>query len=63
VAKCFADENVSIAAVQQKGEVQDGRVALVVITHQASEKAMQRAITALDQDIAKLESIIRVERE
>ena len=63
VAKCFADENVSIAAVQQKGEQQDGRVALVVITHLASEKAMQRAITALDQDIAKLESIIRVERE
>ena len=63
VAKCFADENVSIAAVQQKGERQDGRVTLVVITHQASEKAMQRAITALDQDIAKLESIIRVERE
>ncbi len=63
VAKCFADENVSIAAVQQKGEQQDGRVALVVITHQASEKAMQRAIAALDQNMAKLESIIRVERE
>lgn len=63
VAKCFADENVSIAAVQQKGEQQDGRVALVVITHQASEKAMQRAIAALDQDLALLESIIRVEKE
>lgn len=63
VAKCFADENVSIAAVQQKGECQDGRVTLVVITHQASEKAMQRAIAALDRHVAKLESIIRVEQE
>ena len=63
VAKCFADENVSIAAVQQKGERQNGRVALVVITHLANEKAMQRAIRALDQDIATLESIIRVEQE
>jgi len=63
VAKCFADESVSIAAVQQNGQRNNGRVALVVITHQASEKAMQRAIAALDQDIAKLESIIRVEEE
>lgn len=63
VAKCFADENVSIAAVQQKGERKNGRVTLVVITHIASEKAMQRAIAALDQDTATLESIIRVEQE
>ena len=63
VAKCFADENVSIAAVQQKGERRDGRVTLVVITHCAGEKAMQRAIAALDSGIATLESIIRVEQE
>lgn len=63
VAKCFADENVSIAAVQQKGERQNGRVTLVVITHTASEKAMQRAMKALSADIATLESFIRVEQE
>ena len=63
IAKCFADENVSIAAVQQKGERHNDRVTLVVITHIASEQAMQRAITALDRGIATLESIIRVEQE
>lgn len=63
VAKCFADEQVSIAAVQQKGDCHNGRVTLVVITHRAGEKAMQRAITALDGDIATLESMIRVEEE
>jgi len=35
----------------------------VIITHAAGEKAMQRAVTALDRDIAKLESMIRVEQE
>ncbi len=63
VAKCFADENVSIAAVQQKGERQNGRVSLVVITHRASEKALQRAAAALEGEWATLESIIRVEQE
>ena len=63
IAKCFADECVSIAAMQQKGECHDGRVTLVIITHAAGEKAMQRAVTALDRDIAKLESMIRVEQE
>ncbi|MDD3214709.1 MAG: homoserine dehydrogenase, partial [Eubacteriales bacterium] len=63
IAKCFADENVSIAAVQQKGDRQNGSVTLVVITHVASEKAMQRAIGAMDGNIATLKSMIRVEQE
>jgi len=63
VAKCFADEGVSLAAVQQKGVQENGRVTLVIITHCAGEQAMQRAVTSLDGDIATLESIIRVEEE
>ncbi len=63
IAKCFADERVSIAAVQQKGEVHNGLVTLVVISHVASEEAMQRAISTLDSQIATLESVIRVEQE
>ena len=63
IAKCFADEGVSIAAMQQKGERQRGQVTVVFITHAAGEKAMQRAVNALNQDIATLESIIRVEHE
>jgi len=63
IAKCLADENVSIAAVQQKGDCHEGHATLVVITHIASEKAMQRAIAALEADYATLESVIRVEQE
>jgi homoserine dehydrogenase len=62
IAQCFADEGVSIAAVTQKGEQRDGRVTLVVITHVAGEKSMQRSIAALCR-IATLMSIIRVEQE
>ncbi len=47
IAQCFADEGVSIAGVTQKGEQRDGRVTLVVITHVAGEKSMQRSIAAL----------------
>ncbi len=61
IAKCFADEGVSIAAMQQKGERHDGRVTLVFITHIAGEKATQRALKSLDGSIATLESVIRVE--
>jgi homoserine dehydrogenase len=63
IAKCFADQGVSLAAVQQKGEQANGRVTLVIITHTASEKAVQRAVTSLDGEIATLKSIIRVEEE
>ncbi len=61
VAKAFADQGVSIAAMQQKGERQDGRVTMVVITHMAHEKAMQEAVSAIPAEAATLESMIRVE--
>ncbi len=63
IAKCFADEGVSLAAVQQKGEQANGWVTLVIITHTASEQAMRRAVAGLDQKITALKSIIRVEEE
>lgn len=61
IAKAFADQGVSIAAMQQKGEGKDGHVTMVVITHSAGEKAMQEAIGSIDREIATLESMIRVE--
>lgn len=63
IAKAFADQGVSIAAMQQKGEQKDGRVTLVFITHSAYEKAMQQALQGFPRDIATLESMIRVEEE
>lgn len=61
VAGSFAKENVSIATMMQKGSVENGRVPLIFITHSASEKAMQAALKRLDPDVARLESVIRVE--
>ena len=61
VAKTFADHNVSIAAMQQKGEVKNGRVTLVFITHAAYEKEMQAAVREITPDVATVESLLRVE--
>ena len=63
IASAFADAGVSLAAVQQKGELKDGQVTLVIITHVASEKAIQSALSAIGPDVASLASIIRVEQE
>ncbi len=63
ITKCFADQGVSIAAMQQKGEQRDGRVPLVFITHEAGEKAVQQVMANLDGAIATVESMIRVEKE
>ena len=63
IASAFADAGVSLAAVQQKGQVHDGHVTLVIITHVAGEKAIQRALSAIGPEVASLASIIRVEQE
>ncbi len=63
IAKAFADEGVSIAAMQQKGEQREGRVPMVVITHRAGEQAMQEALKRIPAFVATLESMIRVEEE
>jgi homoserine dehydrogenase len=63
IASAFADVGVSLAAVQQKGELKDGQVTLVIITHVASEKAIHSALSAIGPDVARLASIIRVEQE
>lgn len=61
VAGCFAKQNVSIASMMQKGSVEGGRVPLVFITHAAPEQAMRAAISTLDPQFCRLESMIRVE--
>ena len=61
IAQTFADHGVSIAAMQQKGEQHDGRVTVVFITHQASERDMQKAILEIRPAVATVESLLRVE--
>ena len=63
IAGAFADAGVSLAAVQQKGEHRDSRVSLVIITHVASEKAIQTALLNIKPETATMASIIRVEQE
>ena len=61
IAGWMAQENVSIATMMQKGAVEEGRVPLVFITHEASEKAMQAALSHMEKDVCTVESVIRVE--
>ena len=61
IAKAFADQEVSVAAMQQKGERLQGWVTMVLITHRAHEKAMQGALKAIPREIGILKSMIRVE--
>ena len=61
VAQTFAEDDVSIAAMQQKGAASDGHVTLVLITHKASERAMRHALSALRPEIARVQSVLRVE--
>ena len=61
IAGWMAQENVSIATMLQKGAVEEGRVPLVFITHEASEKAMQAALSHMEKDVCTVESVIRVE--
>ena len=61
VAGWFAQENVSIATMMQKDAVEDGRVPLIFITHEAPEKSMQAALGHMGPAVCKVESVIRVE--
>ncbi len=49
IARVLAEEHISIASVIQKErDLQGGTVPLVIVTHEAPEAAMQRALQALD---------------
>ena len=58
----LAQHGVSIASMVQKGERdEDGYVQLILLTHQASERAVRNALAQMDADKASACSIIRVE--
>ena len=62
VAGWFAEQNVSIATMMQKGSVELGTVPLIFITHEAPEKAVQAALASFDRAICTVESMVRVEK-
>ncbi len=60
VADCFAEKNVSIASMVQK-DAAEGRVMLILVTHEAPEHALASAVAALDPRKVQVQSVIRVE--
>ena len=62
-AKILGEKGVSIAAVMQRGQEKDGRVPLVFITHQTTEKALMSAVKEIEAtEYFTIRNIIRVER-
>ncbi len=61
VAGLLAREQVSVSAMTQKDATPDGKATLIIITHSAPEKAIQRVVKALNPEICKVENVIRGE--
>ena len=61
VTGLLARENISVSAMTQKDATPDGKATLIIITHSAPEKAVQRVVKALNPDICRVENVIRVE--
>ena len=61
LAGLLAAEGISISTMMQKGAEPGGKATLILITHVAPEKAVQRAIKAFNPEICQVENMIRVE--
>ena len=63
VAGILGDNKISIANVIQKGRAKREAVPVVMLTHEARERDMRRALTAIDRldDVASATMMIRVE--
>jgi len=61
VTGLLGGEGISISTMMQKGAAPDGKATLIIITHLASEKAVQRALKSMNPEICAVENVIRVE--
>ena len=61
VTGLLAGENISVSSMAQKDATADGKATLIIITHVAPEKAVQRVVKALNPAICRVENVIRVE--
>jgi homoserine dehydrogenase len=63
IAGILADHQISISSVIQKGRGRKGPVPIVMLTHEARESAMQKAISLIDDldVVAEKTMVIRVE--
>ncbi|MBE5787670.1 MAG: homoserine dehydrogenase [Clostridiales bacterium] len=60
ITACLGNEGISIRNLMQR-EAVDGHAQIVLITHEAGECAVWKALRAIDQNDAKVEAMIRVE--
>ncbi|MBR1584868.1 MAG: homoserine dehydrogenase [Clostridia bacterium] len=62
ITRCLGDEGISIRNLMQRDAV-DGRAQIVLITHDAGECAVNKAIEQINSEDVRVESMIRVERK
>ena len=60
ITTCLGDEGISIRNLMQRDAV-EGRAQIVLITHNAGECAVRKALAAIDSEDVHVESMIRVE--
>ncbi|MBR4539281.1 MAG: homoserine dehydrogenase [Clostridia bacterium] len=60
ITTCLGNEGISIRNLMQRDAV-NGRAQIVLITHDAGECAIRKALAAIDSRDARVESMIRVE--
>ena len=60
ITTCLGNEGISIRNLMQRDAV-NGRAQIVLITHDAGECALRKALAAIDPADAQVESMIRVE--
>ncbi len=63
IARILAEERISIESVIQHGRSED-TVPLIIMTHEAPERAMRRAVSEIDrlEMVKEPTRVIRVER-
>lgn len=61
ITTCFGVCGVSIQKLLQHSSAISGNVPIVLVTHSASEKDVNKALASIDPAIAKIQSVLRVE--
>lgn len=61
IATCFGRHGINIESLMQRGQAQQDRVPIVLVSHRAQEMSVRAAVAAIDAGIVRTESLIRVE--
>lgn len=61
IATCFGRHGINIESLMQRGDAQLDRVPVVLVSHRAKEMSIRAAVAAMDSQIVRTESLIRVE--